>query len=232
MTVSRFTALLASFLFLSGCATSFDIKVDSLATPEAISKTRYVVAPASQNVNVNDLQFIEFSGYVERALTKRGFIRVDSFEHADIVVFMAYGIGDPQLTPYSVSIPQWGKTGVSGSRTTGTMNTFGNTATYSGTTTYTPTYGVTGYQTVSGTRVTYFRYLVLDALDVQTYKDTQELRQVWQTVITSSGWSGDLRRVMPLLVVAGERHLATNTGKQVPVTLTESNKRVRALTTP
>lgn len=232
MTVSRFTAILASFLFLSGCATSFNIKVDSLATPEAVSKTRYLVTPASQEVNANDLQFLEFASYVERALTNRGFARVDSFDNADIVIFMAYGIGDPQLNPYSVSIPQWGQTGVSGSTTTGTMNTFGNTATYSGTTTYTPTYGVTGYQTVSGTRVTYFRYLILDALDVQTYKDTQELRQVWQTVITSTGSSGDLRRVMPLLVVAGESHLATNTGKQVPVTLTESNKRVRALATP
>ena len=74
MAIGRFTVILASFLFLSGCATSFNINVDSLATPEATSKTRYVVAPASQDVNVNDLQFIEFAGYVERALTNRGFI--------------------------------------------------------------------------------------------------------------------------------------------------------------
>ncbi len=94
------------------------------------------------------LEFIEFASYVERVLRAKGMQRVSEFGSADVAVFLSYGIGDPETSEYSYSLPVWGQTGVASSHTSGSVNTYGNSATYSGTTTYTPSYGVTGYQNV------------------------------------------------------------------------------------
>ena len=102
----------------------------------------------------------------------------------------------------------------------------GNTASYSGTTTYTPQYGVTGSRTHVGTIITYFRYMILDAIDLEEYGETEEKRQLWKTTVTSTGTSGDLRQVFPILVAASKEYFGTNTGKKVRLILYENDERV------
>jgi len=152
--------------------------------------------------------------------------RASNFNEAHIAIFLMYGIGDPQKHQYTYSLPLWGQTGVSSSSTYGTVNTYGSTATYSGTTTYTPTYGVVGSTMHTGTRVTYFRYFILDALDLNEYRRTKKEVQLWKTTVTSTGSSGDLRQVLPVMIGASKEYLGTNTGKKVKVILHENDKRV------
>ncbi len=155
-----------------------------------------------------------------------GYIKADNIAAADIAIFLGYGIGDPETHQFTYSLPTYGKTGVSSSNTYGTVNTYGNTATYSGTTTYTPTYGVTGSTTHTGSRTTYFRYLLLDAVDLDEYRKTEKEVQLWKTTVTSTGSSGDLRQVFPILVAASKQYIGSNTGKKVKVILSESDNRV------
>lgn len=201
---------------LVGCATGpvFHVSVDSISPPEAESKKMYILLPGLKNVETTDLQFKEYATYVERALTSRGLVKANSLEDANIAIFLAYGIGNPQDNIYSYSLPIWGQTGVSSSSTFGTVNTFGNTATYSGTTTYTPTYGVTGFMPIVGSYVTYFRFLILDAVDLDEYKQSQKITQLWQTTATSTGSSGDLRLVFPILVTATKPYLGEKHGQE------------------
>lgn len=172
------------------------------------------------------MQFKEYASYVRRALIKQGFAPAESFESANVAIFLVYGIGDPQQEQYSYSVPTWGQTGVSSSYTTGTINTYGSFSSYTGTTTYTPTYGVTGSRTHTGTRISYFRFMILDAVDLDEYKKSQTEVQLWKTTVASSGSSGDLRQVFPILVAASQQYIASNTGKKVSFSLREGDSRV------
>lgn len=215
-------------LFLHGCAVGprFIVNIDSISSPDSELKNKFVLLPGSKDIDQGSLQYKEYAAYVERALFDKGFIKSNNMEAANVAIFLVYGIGDPQEHQFTYSIPIWGQTGVASSSTIGTINTFGNTGTYSATTTNTPTYGIVGSSTHTGTRITYFKYLWLDAVDLDEYRRTEKVNQLWKTMVTSTGSSGDLRQVFPVLVGAAKEYFGTNTGKKVQVTLFENDKRV------
>lgn len=222
------TSLLLGVLLLSGCATmqpQFQVRVDSISG-EKPDKKSYILLPGNKDTKAEDLQFKEYAAYVSRALIKQGFVPAESFEKANVAIFLVYGIGDPREHQYSYSIPTWGQTGVSSSYTTGTVSSYGGYGSYSGTTTYTPTYGVTGSTTHTGSYTTYFRFMVLDAVDLDEYKKSKKEVQLWKTTVTSGGSSGDLRRVFPILVAASQQYVGKNTGQKVEVNLYEEDERV------
>jgi len=66
----------------------------------------------------------------------------------------------------------------------------------------------------------------LDAVDLEEYRRSEKVVQIWKTTVTSRGTSGDLRRVLPVLVAAAKPYIGINTGKQVGVTLREEEKAV------
>lgn len=233
MHIRKLFALTLVFLVCS-CATvedkpQFHVSVDSLASINGIAKKTYLLLPGNEGITWDDLQFQEYAIYLMRALNSQGFISAEKYEDADIAIVLSYGIGDPQTTQYSYTLPTWGQTGISSSHTYGTASVYGNTGTYSGTTTYTPSYGVTGYRSQIGSMTTYFRYARITAYDYKAFKETEKQVQLWRTLATSNGSSGDLRRVFPVLIAATAPYLATNTGKQIPVQLYESDKIVRAV---
>ena len=221
------TALVLGVLILSGCAataTKIHVKVDSISGVES-SKNKYILLPGNKDTTAEDLQFREYASYVNRALIKHGFVPAQSGQDANVAIFLVYGIGDPQEHQYTYSLPTWGQTGVSSSHTTGTLNTYGGYGSYSGTTTYKPKYGITS-RTYSGTYTTYFRFLVLDAVDLDEYRKSEKEVQLWKTTVTSSGRSGDLRLVFPILVAASQEYIGKNTGQKVEINLYETDERV------
>ncbi len=213
---------------MSGCATIqpvFMVSVDSISSAIADKKS-YALLPGNKDTNPEDLQFKEYAAYVDRALIKQGFVPAESLEKANIAIFLAYGIGDPQEHQYSYSIPTWGKTGVSSSYTTATIRQYGGYGSYSGTTMHTPTYGITGSETHIGSYTTYFRFIILDAVDMDEHKKSNKEVQIWKTTVTSTGRSGDLRHVFPILVAASRQYIGKNTGQKIKVNLYEEDERV------
>lgn len=217
--------LLGTLLF--GCAgPDYYVDVDSISSPDVPTGKRYAMLSGKNDAPPDDLQFKEFASYVHRALREQGFTKVEKLKDADIAIFLAYGIGDPQKQNYSYSLPLYGQTGYSSSTTYGTLSTYGNTGSYSETTHYTPQYGIIGYKNYTGSYYEYFRWLMLDAYDVAAYKTSQKLMQAWQTSATSVGSSGDLRLVFPIMVAASRPFIGTNTGKKVRIVLHEKDSSV------
>lgn len=215
------------FLSLCGClGPQFHVNIDSLSSKLNQSYKTYILFPGNKDTSPSDLQFQEFSQYINKALVSKGFTPTENIEGAELAIFLGYGIGDPEEHLYSYSIPVYGQTGISSAATYGNINTYGNFGSYYSRTTYTPSYGVTGYTSHVGSYVTYFRYVLLTAFDLNEYRKTQKEVQVWKTTITSSGSSGDLRMVFPVLVGASKDYIATNTGQILEVILGESDKRV------
>ena len=221
----NFLLIILIGLMIVGCGgAQYRVKVNSIGKSLPQQNT-YVLFAGNKDGDINSLEFKEYAKYVNTALKEKGFIETN-FEKASIAIFLSYGIGEPKESAYSYSMPTYGQTGYSSSRTTGTFNSYGNNTSYSGTTTYTPTYGVNGSQTYLGTRVSYFRYAILDASDLNEYKKSKKQIQLWKTTITSTGSSGDLRQVFPVLIGASKKYIGNNTGKKITVNISENDKRV------
>lgn len=224
---SILTVLILAVTLLGGCAL-MHVYVDSISAQNAEMKRRYVLLSGLKNINPDDPQFKEFACYVEKALALKGFIKANDFEDAELAIFLTYGIeGQENLITYL--LPVWGQTGISSSFSHGSITTSGDITTYSGWTTYIPSYGITGYIPIVKTHETYFRFLIIDAVDLEEYKRSQKIVSVWRTIVTSTGSSNDLRRVFPVLIGASKSYIGADTKKKIKVTIREKAAPVREI---
>ena len=181
---------------------------------------KYFLAPADSKLS-GTLEFNSYSRHVEKALRARQLVRVSERETADLVIFLSYGIGAPKKQTESYSIPTFGQTGVNSANTYGSVSSNGN---ISATTTYTPTFGITGSTTSVNTYDIYDRWVRLSAFQFQA----NEPKELWRTEVKSTGSTGDLRSVFPLMVFSSLRYIGTDTGKAIRVKMKETNKEFKA----
>ena len=223
--------ILASLLvvfafFIQGCGPTYHIRVDSISAPTYESGKYYMLFPAKKGTHQNDLQFLEFSEYIHRALIERGYTETKEFEKVDLAIFLNYGIGNPQTSSYTYSLPVYGSKGGGTSTFIASTTSSSGYSNTTGTITTAPKFGVVGANTYSGTNTSYFRFLSIEAIDAKTYRKTKENIPFWKTTISSSGSSGDLRRVFPVLVAASLPYLGTNTKRQIKVRVGENSRKV------
>lgn len=222
------TIVTGVLLLIAGCAAMgphFSVNVSGLRDIAAPEKRTYVLYPGLKDVDPNDLQFREFATYVHRALRANGFAPAKEGNPPEIVIFLSYGIGEPKTTYYSY--PIIGQIG--GGMGTFSASTYGSGgyAHTTGTVTSFPQVGVVG--TGTGAQTDFFRWAVIEAVDVDAFAKTQKIVQLWRTTLTSSGSSGDLRRVFPVMVAAGQPYMATDTGQQVQRNLDDTSPEVAAI---
>lgn len=219
----RVIVLIGCLIIVAGCATHYSVSVSSLkGSTESVGSTVFIY-PGDPSLNPSDLLYQEFAGQVAFALESQGFDVVTEPTDADQVVFLTYGISDPQTQ--SIAIPQYGRTGVRSSSTTGTLNVNPGQVQGHSTTTYQYDYGITGYTQTQ--RTVYTRMVLLYAYDWDHFLQTEQMTALWQTQMVSTGSSGDIRRVFPYLIAAAEPHLGRNTSQAVSVTIRENDDRVR-----
>ena len=144
-------------------------------------------------------------------------------EKADVVVFLGYGISEPQEHTYSYAVPIFGQTGISSAHTTGSAFVSGNQVYGSSTTTYSPSFGVVGAATRTATVVTFKRQISLMAYDMKYYRETKKEKQLWKTEIISIGPSGDFRFLFPLLIGGASRYIGENTKNIIDIEISEEN---------
>jgi len=70
---------------------------------------------------------------------------------------------------------------------------------------------------------------LIKAFDFKKLRASNKKFELWKTTITSRGSSDDLRQVFPVLIGAAVPHLGKNTGKKVPVQLSESDEIIKAV---
>jgi len=205
---------------------NIEISVNALAAPDAAGAdhSSYILASAQADITDGDLQFQEFSRYVERAFSAKGMKRTTDPDKADVVVLLSYGIGDPKTFQSSVAIPVWGPTGISSLNTTGRV--IGNS--FSSTTTVTPSYGIAGYSNIETSNTYYTRNARLVAFKKDELKKGGS-NQLWKVSIVSTGSSGDLRFIFPFLMTAASPYIGKNPGRMVTVQLPVNDPSVAAL---
>lgn len=219
--------LLCAVGFMSACASTqpvYHAKVDSINDPVLLVKKKYILLPGNADIKPEDLLFREFSNYINKALSDKGYKKVENPDDAELIIFAFYGVSDPKTFSYTYSYPIFGK--ISGGHTDYTLTTFGKsgTTTTFGTATTAAQYGVVGTNVGTSYDVVYFRYLTLDAIDYQMYKKSEKFISAWKTMVSSVGSSGDLRLMFPVLATAAKRYLGSDTRQQIRTAIGEEDE--------
>lgn len=219
----RLLVLLLTAL-LAACSTTprplqFRTEIDSLVAVSAPqSNMRFVVLPGNAGANEQDLQFIEFKTYIEKVLANRGYSKANSIQDSNLVMFLSYGVGAPEVHQYTYEVPLWNDMGY--------YYPYRMSRFYNG---YYPGFGVGGYSQRTESYTTFRRHLVLEACDKEAYLQQQQRKQLWKTSVQSNGSSNDLRLVFPYMAAAMQAYLGTNTGHMITVDIDETNTLVRSL---
>jgi hypothetical protein len=141
-------------------------------------------------------------------------------------------VGQPEEHVRSYDVPVYGQTGVAESRTTTQLQMHGSSGTATSSTTYTPQFGVTGYRTKVDTYTTFTRYVIVNAIDAAKFQgEDQQLVQLWKTTIVSTGGSGDLRRMLPIILVGAWNLIGVDSGRTVRRVLPQEGPAVRWIKT-
>lgn len=204
-------------------------RVSALATPDANTKTRYVIVSGDNGVSTADLQFQEYAGELVRALSTRGFEQQADPGKANVVIFLTYRISGPRITQSTTSTPVYGYSGGGTQQTTGMVAGSNGSAIFSATTTDSSDYGVQGYSSSTSTETLFQRELRISAHDFDSFRATKHDREIWQTQVVSVGSGADLRSVLPVLIAQATPYFAAQTAKAVDVTTRPSDALVKTI---
>lgn len=155
----RLITFFAAFA-LSGCMqVQTNVEAHSSIPADIAPKTVYIT-PYNPS-DANSLEWRTNAGILASVINEKGFQVVNRKQDARLTAKFGYLIDEGQAVQSSYSIPQYGVTGYSAARTTGTI--YGNT--YTANTTMTPTYGITGYTTGTQTDIMFTRGAVVEMVD-------------------------------------------------------------------
>ena len=212
--------------------THYEVKVNSIALPydELMNYNNCILMPITDK----DEDMIIHKRYILSlidVLENNNIKIADTYNKANCVIFFDYGISKPQAINQTSIIPNYGITGISSSTTSGNVymqktgygNYTGNVSTH---TQYTPQYGITGYTPINQTVFLYVRYLYMDARKiVKNKKEAGD--QLWNTVITSVGSSGELNKIMPYMLYVLSGNIKANTQGVQQINLYENDENIK-----
>jgi hypothetical protein len=221
-----------------------DARVDSLSSTTAGSKRTYVILPGNPDVQPLDLQFQEFKLQTERVLQYRGFIAAPDPETAELIIFLAYGLGTPSVSydylspppPPTEAPPPPPPAAAPASQPLAQPIAYSEPSAPPApppATTHQPPAASSAAQGSSSAlpphsrHIRYLRYLSLSAIDLAYFNATGELAEVWRTNVSSIGKSDDLRRIVPVMLAAATKRIATGTNGRIEVRVTERHPKAR-----
>jgi hypothetical protein len=200
---ASFLSLLAA-LFVAGCATTHELKVDSIAKPKAENAISYEIRNKNPLVADDSLRYKEAATLVKTGLSGRGLYEAPANVKPDMVIDLDYGVGPPQLRRETVSEPVYitlpGQ--IRTERVQVGTDSQGRPVYQTITVQDPPTTEFAGFREYLVTVVVYEKYLRLTARENKEAVEGQPPVEIWTLDITSEGESKDIRKHLPILVAA------------------------------
>jgi hypothetical protein len=215
MKLNTFACLLIlAGLTLTGCASVFQVQVNGYTDPEAPA----AIAPGSSFFIIenqqakNPLLEKEIKEKIGKLLTMQGYQLV-AYDRAQYYLFFSYGIGQERSA--AVLMPDYSYGFGIGTGTGFRGGSYFFAA---------PFFSFYPYP-----ENLYDRWLLLNVVDGQYYREKQEFRTLWVGEARSTGTSADLRMAVNYLLVADFMNFGLNTGKAQVVEIPEQDPRIRQI---
>ena len=218
-------SIVAAGCLLAGCATTHEIKVDSLAKPNAESAISYEIKNKNPLVADDSLRYKEAAGFVKTALSGKGMYEAPPNTKADVVVDLDYGVGPPQMRKETVSEPVYitvpGQ--IRTERVQVGTDSQGRPIYQTITVQDPPTTEFAGFREYLVTVVVYEKYLKLSARSNAEAVEGRPPPEVWTVDVTSEGESRDIRKNLPILVAASIDYIGKDSQGQKTIRIKDTN---------
>jgi hypothetical protein len=200
MKVLRLLYAISIALSLSACGSNISTQVEAFASnnPPHIGD-RIWIFPIVEN-GQETLENAVWVNTAKEELIKKKFIIANSPETADVFLGVGVTMKGARDVQSTYHIPQFGVTGYSGARTSGTVSSYGGVGTINTTTTLIPQYGVTGYTSGVQTNRVFDRFGM--AIFYRPAPANQKPIEVYSVRANSSGSCGMLSAVAPAIIIA------------------------------
>jgi len=212
-------------LLLAGCATTHEVKVDSLAKPKAEASISYEIKNRNPLVADDSLRYKEAANMVRTALSGRGLYEAPPNTKPDLVVDLDYGVGPPQMRKETVSEPVYitipGQ--IRTERVQVGTDSQGRPIYQTITVQDPPTTEFAGFREYIVTVVVYEKYLKLSARENKEAVEGRPLQEVWTIDVTSEGESRDIRKNLPVLVAASIDYIGKDSQGQKTIRIKDSS---------
>jgi hypothetical protein len=213
-------------LFFAGCATTHEVKVDSLAKPKAEDAISYEIRNKNPNIADDSLRYKEAAGFVKTALSGKGLYEAPPNTKPDIVVDLDYGIGPPQQRKETVSEPVYitvpGQ--IRTERVQVGTDSQGRPIYQTVTVQDPPTTEFAGFREYMVTVTVYEKYLKLSARENKEVVEGRPPNEVWTVDVISEGESRDIRKNLPILAAASIDYIGKDSHGQKTIKIKDDNK--------
>ncbi|WP_165175094.1 hypothetical protein [Desulfovibrio sp. ZJ369] len=209
--------LIAIFLCVVGCSPKFSVLVDGRTSQEyeqnKSSNDNYKIIFDNER-NKYDFDYQPVYDNIVNIFRKNNYHIVENIYEADYVVFINFKVnGHTNIVNHSTPIT--GQVGVN-THTTYTYGPYGMTPhTYT-----TPKYGTIGYDNYQTTEISYTHLLSVAAYSFSK-ADIGLSKKVWEIILVTSDETNDFRKNLPALLLALEKHMATDTHGNIYIELYE-----------
>lgn len=220
--------LLVGSLLVGGCANYTEVKVDSLAKPNAEDAISYKIHNSNPEISEDSLRHKEAVGFVRTALSGKGMYETTDATRADMVVDVDYGVGPPQVRRDTVSEPVYATLPgeVRTERVQVGTDRNGNPVYQTITIQEPPRTELIGYRDRVITTVVYEKRLRLAARENKPASEGRPPSEIWTVDVTSEGESRDIRKTLPVLAAATIDYVGKDSHGQKVIRLKDSDKDV------
>ncbi|MBL9201593.1 MAG: hypothetical protein JNL39_13875 [Opitutaceae bacterium] len=220
--------LAAIGLMFAGCATTHEVKIDSLAKPNAEPAISYEIKNKNPLIADDSLRHKEAAGMVRTALSGKGMYEAPPGVKPDMVVDLDYGVGPPQMRREQVSEPVYitlpGQ--VRTERVQVGTDSQGRPIYQTVTVQDPPRTEFAGFREYYVTVVVYEKYLKLSARENKEAAEGRPQQEIWTVDVTSEGESRDIRKNLPILVAASIDYIGKDSQGQKTIKLKDNSSDV------
>jgi hypothetical protein len=217
-------AVFAAVVLLSGCATTHEVKVDSLAKPKAEEAISYQIKNRNPLVADDSLRYKEAAGFVKTALSGKGLYEAPPGVKPDVVVDLDYGVGPPQMRRETVSEPVYitvpGQ--IRTERVQVGTDAQGRPIYQTITVQDPPTTEFAGFREYQVTITVYEKYLKLSAKENKEQVEGRPAQELWTVDVISEGESRDIRKTLPVLAAASIDYIGKDSQGQKTIRIKDT----------
>lgn len=211
-------------IFTCGCATKYEMKVDSISQPAARDVASYKIKTKIPPAEADTLRVQEAAVFIKTALSGKGLYEAPNPETADVIVNVDYGIEPPKIRLERSTVPVYAQTGggvryeqiplidIKGNATSRTVAIYEP-----------PRTEMVGYQEVVIPVNIYEKYLHISAHENRPAAEGKAPAELWSVHVKSEDESKDLRKYLPLLASASADYIGKDTKTETTVKMKETD---------
>lgn len=215
-------------LLAGGCASTYEVKVDSISQPQAKEVSSYRIKARDTSEDASSLRYQEATNFIKTALSGKGLYEAPADEEADMIVEVDYGVEPPRVVLERTSMPIYAQVG-GGVRYETVMvgtDSRGNPI-YRTVAVYEPTRTeLIGYQEMVTPVAMYEKYLRISARENGEMVEGRPPPEIWSVNVSSEDESDDLRKYLPILASASIDYIGKDTGSKQTIKVKETDSAV------